>query len=829
MSRHFFHILASAALLLGATLPSSAQSPVINEVMQSNIDCLFVDHEFPDSWLELYNPTSSDIHLGGWAVGTSDKIKKAWKLPSSAVIKAGGYLVIYCDKTGDNGLHASFRIDSGKGSVYLFDAQGNVVEQLDLKKQPEPNVAYGRKTDGGEKWSYLVTPTPSASNNNSVAASDLLPEPVFSIPGLVTVAGSSAVNLTVSMPEDAPEDAVLCVTTDGKEPTISNKVSGKSVSYNINQTKVVRAKLISPTALERRSTTHSYIFHPIETNLDVVSIVSDNSYFYDKAEGIMMGEDGQNPNWEKDWRRPINIELFQSGKYDEAAINQLSETRIQGGWSRKNRQKSLAVYSNKRFGIKRFYAQLWKDKPNVTEPQSFILRNGGNCFEDARINDQLGHTIMGRNSSYLDWQAYTAAIYYINGKYMGITDIRERSNEDYVAANYDGLEDIDMLENHWEVKVGDDKAYNELLDYVNSGSATLDGLRELIDDDNFLDMMVIKAFGNDTDFPDNNIVAWRPTAEGGKWRWILKDIDRLGIHWMQDQIKDDYLDHIEGQIRDKDRKRNAMIFKLFYTLEDAKQLYIDRMAVYMGDMLATEYAQSLIDEMANPLDPEYLRHLEVYFPNDDPRGRYEWWGDWSWKGHIKYLRNTFWPQRRDIVYDQLRKRFNLGVIVPMTIDRGDVEVTFNGLTLSQPKWDGKFFANREITLVAPDDAHNWVIKTTHTGQTSIKKYAQAEVKFSLVAGSSSVEVSLEPRSSAIDDIAAADSDNSVTVSYEAESVAVSAPSTISLVEIFDASGRLVAKASPEASSANIGVDSTSGLLIVKVTTTSGVVTRKITR
>ena len=35
---------------------------MINELMQSNIDCVMDDiNEFPDSWVELYNPTDAAI------------------------------------------------------------------------------------------------------------------------------------------------------------------------------------------------------------------------------------------------------------------------------------------------------------------------------------------------------------------------------------------------------------------------------------------------------------------------------------------------------------------------------------------------------------------------------------------------------------------------------------------------------------------------------------------------------------------------------------------------------------------------------------------------
>jgi hypothetical protein len=43
----------------------------------------------------------------------------------------------------------------------------------------------------------------------------------------------------------------------------------------------------------------------------------------------------------------------------------------------------------------------------------------------------------------LDWQAWRPAIVYINGEYKGMLNIRERSNEDNIYTNYDGLDDSD--------------------------------------------------------------------------------------------------------------------------------------------------------------------------------------------------------------------------------------------------------------------------------------------------------------------------------------------------------------------------------------------------
>ena len=56
------------ALLLLSTTEANAQLQ-INELMQSNIDCIMDDlNEFPDSWVELYNSGQSAIDLHDYSI-----------------------------------------------------------------------------------------------------------------------------------------------------------------------------------------------------------------------------------------------------------------------------------------------------------------------------------------------------------------------------------------------------------------------------------------------------------------------------------------------------------------------------------------------------------------------------------------------------------------------------------------------------------------------------------------------------------------------------------------------------------------------------------------
>ena len=160
-------VLLTTTMLTTNADAQTTSKLVINELMQSNIDCIMDDlHEFPDSWVELYNNSDESINLKDYQIGA--ETGHVWQLPEKT-IEAKGFIVVYCDKE-EWALHTDFRLDTGKGCVvYLF--KGNeVADSLPaaLPKMPAPNIAYGRKADGSSEWGYQLTPTPGAANCGEV-------------------------------------------------------------------------------------------------------------------------------------------------------------------------------------------------------------------------------------------------------------------------------------------------------------------------------------------------------------------------------------------------------------------------------------------------------------------------------------------------------------------------------------------------------------------------------------------------------------------------------------------------------------------------------------
>lgn len=709
---------------------------VINEIMQSNIDCIIDDlNEFPDSWVELYNAGPDTENLADYKLGTKNKANKAYQLPSGS-IPAGKFMVIYCDKA-EQGRHTDFRLESGKdGAVFLFKGD-EIVDKLEgLKKQPAPNIAYGRKTDGDDKWGYQAVPTPGANNCGSLCK-DILGEPVFSHTGKVS---SDKFDLILSLPSDAPEGTVIRYTTDGKEPTEESPVYSNPIK--ISGTKVVRAKLFCEGYLSPRSTTHSFISHPRQVTLPIVSIVTDKDYFYDNKLGIyVQGSYRQGtPNYEFDWRRPINYEYFESPN-KESSINQLCETRVKGGATRGNALKSLAVYANKRFGEKRFNYEFFPDQtPGIEEFKSIEMRNSGNDFEYMYMRDAIIQQSMGMNAD-LDWQPSRPAIFYINGEYKGILNIRPRSNEDYVYSYYDGLEDIDLIENWWELKEGSMDNFNAFTKFYTEKGHSYDEFRNWMDTEEFCNLMIMSIFFDNEDFPGNNIVMWRPIADGGIWRWISKDTDfGLGLYGASSTYKT--LNWITTPGYDNNRNNWAntadatRLFRRLLDTQDFKDMFIDRCAVYMGDFLTSDIINNRIDNRYKELKFEYKYHRELFNP---------WWPNYDTE--INNAKN--WTRQRwTFFYKHVADFFKLQAPVTLTIDKDakkERTLIVNDIPLVAKEFNGKFFPQRRLKVKSESETDGlyvvgWEVKTTKDGVTATDTYNTEILDIEMPEGSK-VEIS----------------------------------------------------------------------------------------
>ncbi len=671
---------------------------IINEVMQSNIDCIMDDlNEFPDSWVELYNPASgATVMLSNYSLGTLRDGSDAYQLPTRGLVSKG-YVVVYCDKES-TGLHTSFRIDSGKGAgVYLFGPDGQIVDSVFIeKKQPAPNISYGRETTGSDVWGYQYTPTPASANCGQICT-EILGDPIFSEPGHV-LTGSKSIELTLSLPEGTPEGTEIRFTTDGSEPTRDSQAYVSPIRFS--SSRVIRAKLFCDGYLSPRSTTQSYLYLGREMTLPVVSLVTNNKYFNDSKIGIYVNGtySSSRKNYEYDWRRPVNFEFFVDA--DSASqLNQLGETRVAGAASRGQQLKTLVVYANKRFGEKHLKYEFFPDqRPGMKKYKSIMLRNAGNDFDYLYMRDAICQRTMASHTD-LDWQAWQPAIFFLNGSYKGILNIRERSNSANIYTNYDGLEDIDMVENWKQLKEGTWDSYNEFVEFYTEKGHTWDEYDKLMDLDEYINIMIMNLYYNNFDFPGNNFMMWRPREEGGRWRFVAKDVDYvMGLYgqgsssyqifkWLYDSNYD-YSHNWGANSSDHTR-----LFRRLMEDEDFLRTFTDRCAIYMGDFLNYNGTWEVWEPMYRLIKSEYPHHRKLFN---------QWWPNYD--SELSSAKNWL-SGRTSSFYTQVANYYSLGTPIATDINKlmadttlAGLTITFNGVPLSRGRFDGKYFPSREVTL-----------------------------------------------------------------------------------------------------------------------------------
>lgn len=706
----------------------------INEVMQSvisgEVDNLM---EYPDSWVEIYNPSSSEINMKGYYIGKYNTPSQCYRISGDFKVPAKGYKVIYCDKENDSGgwggwggwggvtdLHTDFRLTNSKeGGVYLFDDNKTLVDSMHLSPMPAPDVAYGRETDGSDNLGYMLSPTRGKKNSGGLAAS-VLPSPLFSTPSKIledAADGDNRVEVVMSIPDGLPGGARIRYTTDGSEPTTDSNLYTGPLTFKKNTT--LKAAIFLAGHLTPPAATRTFIFHGRKLTVPVFSLTTPRKNLYDSSIGIFNTQNN-NSNNKNNWRRPVFMDYFAKGD-GQAEFSHWCEIRVSGAASRDNAQRSLAVYANSRFGSKdNFRAQFWPAaKPENTHIPSFGLRASGNDFNAAHFRDGLVHMLFGLNTD-VDWQAFQPAIVYINGEYYGILNIRERSNEDNIWMNYDKLEDIVIVENpQWgnQPKVGDQSLYNDFYNFINNSNSStrFSEYASRMDIDEFSNVMIANIYMSNTDFPGNNYVLWRPSANGGKWRWMLKDIDRsFGFWYLHDLEASDHgasrdngasnaqylrwimrnpANILKNNYEGANSERGTLSFRKLIANSEFKDKFIDRFTIYMGDFLNINYIEGLINDIQNEMAYEMPYHKKLYGGSMN-----------DWQNEVSFMKK-WTSERTPEMYKQLKDVFSLNGMIATTVnlDVDDPEmfnIRINGIPLQTRQFDGTLFANRKYVLSA---------------------------------------------------------------------------------------------------------------------------------
>lgn len=647
----------------------------------------------PADWMEIYNGTAFAVDLGDYYL--TDRIDTMkWNFPSGSYLSPGQYTTVWADNTDTlvtTTYHCNFGLSAIGETLYLFKSDGVLYDSLSYPFTRE-DISYGSTNDGS--MLFFKNPTPGEANDDASG---------FLYAGGVSISPEAAhynTSFGATISSDAP--GTIRYTQDGSEPTETDPIYTGPIQ--ISKTTVLRARLWQEGFEAGDIATASYIVNENENaTYPVISLASDPVNFFDDEIGIYVtGTNGRTGycsdiprNYNQDWERPISFEFFNTD--GALQIHHDGGVKIQGGCSRGNAMKSLAIFARSRYGSDMMNYPFFEDKPS-DEYKGLILRNSGNDFAYTHFRDAMIQDVVAPMMN-VDYQAYRPVQVFLNGEYWGLHNLREKVNEHWVNSNY-GIpdENIDFMKNYWEVFAGDRTGFDSMLYFLEhyslEGQANFDILNSMVDLDSYTDYLITHMYIANRDWPGNNQKCWRDKTGDNKWRYILFDLDfSMGLYNYQPDLNMfNFVTNTDTLVTWPNPPWSTMIMRRLFENENYRNEFIQRYLTHLGTTFAEERVNGIIDGFQQAYEPLMPKEIEMYYP------------DWrknidKWYEEINGLKN--WAVvRPGHVRTNMANFFGLGEEISLLVEGPDEHssIMMNGTTLSAQGFNGIYLGGVTLDL-----------------------------------------------------------------------------------------------------------------------------------
>ena len=465
-----------------------------------------------------------------------------------------------------------------------------------------------------------------------------------------------------------------------------------------------------------RESSHTFFINET-VSMPVVAISVDpvffqNTYIYNSS---CAGSSPENcPGLMAESEYPVHVEFFENGSSSTKKSWQIDAgISLMGGWSRTYEKKSVSVKMRKIYEDGRLKYSMFTARPEANKFKGFNLRNGGNRY----VGDYHGDAALTSlaEGTTVDYQRSRMVVVFYNGRYYGIHDLRERLNEHFVETNY-GIDSkqVDMVK-HLSKDViptgGTVDSYNAMLalfagtnhfktDTSDAAEAQIAKnnyarVQTMLDVGSFADYIALELYIGNTDWPDNNVRAWRSADQ--PFKYMVFDVDH-GFDW---PWRDYY--HNEAMLnwlkKGGQRKCNgdgcvAGIYLKLIQNPDFKRLFINHSAVLFTSYLTSEKVNAAVDRVNQQLPPsEVDRDLNTFV-----RPAFAYTDGFDRDGsHITSYGST----RTSAIRSEYRTEFGLGSDISVTIaSQGSGKVLVDDMTLPSTNYTGSFFAGNDLLLTA---------------------------------------------------------------------------------------------------------------------------------
>lgn len=655
----------------------------INEFVASNSSGGYYDptnDNYPD-WIEIYNASGTGRDLSNYYLSDDLSDLNKWRIPEGTYIAANGYLLFLADDL-DNSNHTNFKLKAEGESIALSNENKVLLDSVVYLPQ-STNISMGRRVSDPASWAYYPVPTPGAANNSTAYSGKAL-KPVLSV-----AAGFYDHMLLLEIGSRS-DGAGIRYTLDGSTPNASSAQYVNPIT--ISSTTVVKAICLEEGLMDS----------------DVIS----NTYFINESSTLPVFSFSMSPSLSGIF--PFNTENVTHVEYFDRSFSQVISQEIgvrKTGLVGIHPMRSFSLYARSEYGDNRLSHRLFNDKA-LSSFKNLTLRNGG--YQDYSYTYMRDGLIQSFVVGHLDleYQAYQPVMVYKNGRFLAMMNMREKQNEFYLENNANVDKDsVDLLEYQTEppieVLAGDADHFTSMMTFIENSDLSqpenMEYLETQMDVENYLDYYMLQIYCANADWPDKNSKIWRPKRAGGKWRWMVFDVDYgYGFAFPADTNMYEYLYSLEEPFY-HNRPWVTVIFRKIMENENARNYFLQRFCALLNTTFHSERALHLVDSLKAQIEPEIGKHIDI-------------WGDQAyglpsmddWQSHCEVLYD-FARRRPQIARGNMMEFFALDDTVSLGIRSLGGTVLLNKQVYCKDSVRGQFFKNIPLDLNAvPDPGFEFV-------------------------------------------------------------------------------------------------------------------------
>lgn len=177
-------------------------------------------------WVELYNPTTSSIDIGGWELSTTHRTTVTITIPSGTTVEANGYYVFE---------RGQLWLDNKDESIILKNSSGAELDRTPLKSDTDnDNYCWARfpngyDTDSSLDWRFQLATKGEPNERTSSSITCMLSEASIEVGLSLTVSGAITPprsGVVVDVRYTMPDTTLL------NRTTTSNSSGGYSDTYS---------------------------------------------------------------------------------------------------------------------------------------------------------------------------------------------------------------------------------------------------------------------------------------------------------------------------------------------------------------------------------------------------------------------------------------------------------------------------------------------------------------------------------------------------------------------------------------------------------------------